>query len=181
MHDKWKSVYVPKLLPGDIVTYEPLLREGNKLLTVARSEPWRLGHGEPVISVDGKTGGLCMDHIEVVCGNGDRHQCMEPLEHGTLSCPMCGSEYTDRQLLAVTEMTLYKKSRDRRPSEYDLCCRSHPVCPHCGYEEVDDEVVVYEDGLSTIWTCNGCSEVFHVTVHVTYLYTTRKTTEKEES
>ena len=50
----------------------------------------------------------------------------------------------------------------------------HPACPHCGYEEIDDEVAVYEDGSSTTWTCNGCSKVFRVTVHVTRSYTTRK-------
>jgi len=31
-----------------------------------RSEPWALGHGDIVIKVTGKTGGLCVEHLELI-------------------------------------------------------------------------------------------------------------------
>ena len=41
--------------PGD----EPLITE-------TRSEAWELGHGEPVVSIKGKTGGVCLSHLTVL-------------------------------------------------------------------------------------------------------------------
>ena len=27
---------------------------------------WTLGHGEPVVSVEGYAGGICLDHVDVI-------------------------------------------------------------------------------------------------------------------
>lgn len=36
------------------------------LETVTRTAAWTLGHGEPVVSVDGYAGGICLTHIDVI-------------------------------------------------------------------------------------------------------------------
>lgn len=40
----------------------------NRLETVTRTPAWTLGHGEPVVSVEGYAGGICLTHIDVVQG-----------------------------------------------------------------------------------------------------------------
>ncbi|MFI6491277.1 hypothetical protein [Streptomyces sp. NPDC050564] len=37
-----------------------------RLVTVTRTPAWELGHGEPVVSVDGYAGGICLTHIDVI-------------------------------------------------------------------------------------------------------------------
>ena len=37
-----------------------------RLTTVTRTPAWILGHGEPVVSVDGYAGGICLPHIDIV-------------------------------------------------------------------------------------------------------------------
>lgn len=39
-----------------------------RLDTVTRTPAWTLGHGEPVVSVVGYAGGICLTHIDVVDG-----------------------------------------------------------------------------------------------------------------
>ena len=34
-----------------------------RLITRTRSEAWTLGHGDPVVKVDGYTGGICLTHV----------------------------------------------------------------------------------------------------------------------
>ncbi|MFK8844745.1 hypothetical protein [Streptomyces sp. Ac-502] len=36
-----------------------------RLVTVTRTPAWTLGHGEPVVSVEGYAGGICLTHIDV--------------------------------------------------------------------------------------------------------------------
>lgn len=36
------------------------------LETVTRTPAWTLGHGAPVVSVDGYAGGICLTHIDVI-------------------------------------------------------------------------------------------------------------------
>lgn len=31
-----------------------------------RSEAWELGHGEPVVKIEGRAGGVCLDFLTVV-------------------------------------------------------------------------------------------------------------------
>ena len=37
-----------------------------RLVTTTRTPAWILGHGAPVVSVDGYAGGICLDHIDVI-------------------------------------------------------------------------------------------------------------------
>lgn len=37
-----------------------------RLVTVTRTPAWALGDGEPVVSVEGYAGGICLAHIDVI-------------------------------------------------------------------------------------------------------------------
>lgn len=37
------------------------------LTTVTRSRAWTLGHGAPVVAVDGYAGGICLTHVYPAC------------------------------------------------------------------------------------------------------------------
>jgi hypothetical protein len=37
-----------------------------RLETVTRTPAWTLGHGAPVVSVEGYAGGICLTHIDVI-------------------------------------------------------------------------------------------------------------------
>ena len=50
-----------KCPPGTPVTLR--LDNGDTLDTVTRSEAWLLGHGQAVISVDGKSGGWALERV----------------------------------------------------------------------------------------------------------------------
>lgn len=39
-----------------------------RLETVTRTPAWILGHGEPVVSVEGYAGGICLSHVDVTGG-----------------------------------------------------------------------------------------------------------------
>ncbi|MFF2940856.1 hypothetical protein ACFVSQ_13535 [Streptomyces niveus] len=39
-----------------------------RLATVTRTPAWELGHGEPVVSVKGYAGGICLTHVDVTTG-----------------------------------------------------------------------------------------------------------------
>lgn len=41
------------------------LHEYPRLVTRTRSRAWNLGHGEPVVAVDGYAGGISLDHIDL--------------------------------------------------------------------------------------------------------------------
>lgn len=41
------------------------LREYPRLQTRTRSRAWNLGHGEPVVAVEGYAGGICLEHIDL--------------------------------------------------------------------------------------------------------------------
>lgn len=34
--------------------------------TTIRSEPWRLGHGMPVVNIEGVAGGVSLDHLKKI-------------------------------------------------------------------------------------------------------------------
>jgi hypothetical protein len=42
----------------------PGLLTDDPITTRTRTPAWTLGHGEPVVSVDGYPGGIALDHIE---------------------------------------------------------------------------------------------------------------------
>ncbi|WP_371671252.1 hypothetical protein OG985_28700 [Streptomyces sp. NBC_00289] len=37
-----------------------------RLETTTRTPAWTLGHGEPVVSVDGYAGGICLTHVDLI-------------------------------------------------------------------------------------------------------------------
>lgn len=53
---------------GTAVRYWPLLnpRGGAPFDSRTRSEAWGLGHGQPVVLIEGRSGGMCLDHLEVL-------------------------------------------------------------------------------------------------------------------
>lgn len=50
---------------GTPVVAYPLTRDDEGLTTVTRKPAWTLGHGEPVVSVEGYAGGIALDHVDV--------------------------------------------------------------------------------------------------------------------
>lgn len=51
---------------GSRVAAFPITREEPPLLTATRTPAWTLGHGAPVVSVEGYAGGICLTHIDVI-------------------------------------------------------------------------------------------------------------------
>ncbi|MEV5443519.1 hypothetical protein AB0N23_13420 [Streptomyces sp. NPDC052644] len=73
----------PGVRPEDpvAVAYQRRVEEGRtygstdpceRLTTVTRTPAWTLGHGEPVVSVEGYAGGICLTHIDVIEGGANR-------------------------------------------------------------------------------------------------------------
>ena len=57
-----------KLFPvGTAVNFFPIIGGEGFDTTETRSEAWELGHGEPVVKVKGRTGGVCLEAIETIC------------------------------------------------------------------------------------------------------------------
>ena len=48
---------------GTSVLYYPVAGRSDNEETKIRSEPWALGHGDIVVMVEGRTGGVSIDHI----------------------------------------------------------------------------------------------------------------------
>ncbi|GES27827.1 hypothetical protein AB0G60_03105 [Streptomyces angustmyceticus] len=42
-----------------------------RLETTTRTPAWILGHGEPVVSVEGYAGGICLTHVDVIGAQPD--------------------------------------------------------------------------------------------------------------
>jgi len=52
---------------GTKVLYWPWVREGEDgIPSETRSEAWALGNGDPVVKVNGKSGGILLTHVEVL-------------------------------------------------------------------------------------------------------------------
>lgn len=58
--DDWNERYPI----GTPVHAWPGTRDEEPMATQTRTPTWALGHGEPVVSVDGYPGGIALDHIE---------------------------------------------------------------------------------------------------------------------
>ena len=48
--------------------YNAAIAADTRLITTTRTPAWILGHGEPVVSVEGYAGGICLTHVDVVTG-----------------------------------------------------------------------------------------------------------------
>ncbi|QCX81164.1 hypothetical protein C9F11_37905 [Streptomyces sp. YIM 121038] len=53
---------------GTRVAAYPMTRDEEPLLTATRTPAWNLGHGAPVVSVEGYAGGICLTHIDIRTG-----------------------------------------------------------------------------------------------------------------
>lgn len=62
--DEWNARYP---IGTPIVAY-PVTRDDEGLTTVTRSRAWTLGHGSPVVSVEGYGGGICLTHVDPLPG-----------------------------------------------------------------------------------------------------------------
>lgn len=51
---------------GQRVRFYPIAGDLNSITTAIRSAPWRLGHGEIVLKVAGRTGGVLISHLELI-------------------------------------------------------------------------------------------------------------------
>lgn len=51
---------------GQEVAYFPVTGEQEFLQTKTRTPAWELGHGEPVVSVNGRNGGVCLSNVEIL-------------------------------------------------------------------------------------------------------------------
>lgn len=51
---------------GTLVRYYPISDEDNFEETKTRSIAWTLGHGEPVVKVEGRTGCVAISNIEII-------------------------------------------------------------------------------------------------------------------
>ncbi|MFG2747228.1 hypothetical protein ACGFY0_45245 [Streptomyces chartreusis] len=60
--DEWNARYPV----GTFVLAYPMTRDDAPLPTRTRTPAWTLGHGEPVVSVEGEAGGICLSHVDVV-------------------------------------------------------------------------------------------------------------------
>ncbi|MFF6847051.1 hypothetical protein [Streptomyces antimycoticus] len=49
---------------GTAVIAYPVTRDDAPLITRTRTEAWTLGHGAPVVAVDGYAGGICLSHVD---------------------------------------------------------------------------------------------------------------------
>jgi len=60
---EWNEKY-PK---GTRVSYHPILSSKDlPIFTKTRSESWELGHGEPVVLIEGISGGVLLSHLNVL-------------------------------------------------------------------------------------------------------------------
>lgn len=55
---------------GSTVTVR--LDNGNIVITTTRSEPWQLGHGTWVVSLEGRAGGYALDRVTPITTEGHK-------------------------------------------------------------------------------------------------------------
>ena len=63
---KWTAEEWNELYPvGTPVRYHPIIDKAEGIDTRTRSAAWTLGHGEAVVAVEGKSGGVCLCALDV--------------------------------------------------------------------------------------------------------------------
>jgi hypothetical protein len=60
--DNWNATYPV----GTKVEYHSIIGEPEHIKTETRTPAWTLGHGEPVVSVNGISGGVCFDALVII-------------------------------------------------------------------------------------------------------------------
>ncbi|MEU2510211.1 hypothetical protein ABZ621_36740 [Streptomyces sp. NPDC007863] len=66
--DEWNALYpvgTPVVAyPSCRPEYDAVTAAKYRLVTVTRSRAWNLGHGAPVVAVDGYAGGIHLTHVD---------------------------------------------------------------------------------------------------------------------
>ena len=66
--DEWNALYpvgTPVMAyPGVRPEYDAAMAAEDRLVTTTRSRAWNLGHGAPVVAVEGYSGGICLTHVD---------------------------------------------------------------------------------------------------------------------
>lgn len=82
--EEWNEAYPP----GTPVRYWPIKGDDEHLDTKTRSQAWTLAHGESVVKIEGRSGGVCLSHcrplqcpdaIEIAIGTQDVRERMTAL------------------------------------------------------------------------------------------------------
>lgn len=61
--EQWNASYPP----GTHVAYTPVIGETDGAMTTrTRSEAWELGHGDSVVKIEGRLGGVLLDCLTVL-------------------------------------------------------------------------------------------------------------------
>lgn len=60
--DEWNQRYPV----GTPVRYHPIIDDHESVVSKTRSEAWELGHGAAVVKIEGRTGGVLLEAIEVI-------------------------------------------------------------------------------------------------------------------
>jgi len=67
--DRWRSIsaeeWNARYPVGTAVLYFPIQGDKEHVLTETRSQAWNLGHGEPVVKVIGRAGGVALSHLMI--------------------------------------------------------------------------------------------------------------------
>ncbi len=51
---------------GTPVRYHPIIGDPDFITSKTRSEAWELGHGAPVVKIEGRPGGVLLEAIDVI-------------------------------------------------------------------------------------------------------------------
>lgn len=73
--DAWNAKYpvgTPVLAYPGVRPEHPARDMCTTLNTKTRSAAWPLGHGEPVVLVEGYSGGIVLEHVDVIAKGGAR-------------------------------------------------------------------------------------------------------------
>lgn len=60
------GIFEAALPIGKAVRYYPVDGEVEFVTSIIASKPWALGHGDIIIKIAGKTGGVLVSHLELV-------------------------------------------------------------------------------------------------------------------
>lgn len=83
-----------------------------RLVTKTRTSAWELGHGAPVVSVDGYAGGIVLDHVDVVSeGEWEAAKTAEAVAaEGALPMPAGSVRLTVERLAEIKSLLRYETS-----------------------------------------------------------------------
>lgn len=59
------ALWNERVPPGSLVRYWPVALEGTSQVSRTRSEAWSLGHGAPIVKIEGIVGGVSIDHLRL--------------------------------------------------------------------------------------------------------------------